>query len=218
MKSDHVKSNYYYPDWNKNNSEIFWGEIAPCEHVCQIYESDEVFMNLLESFVTHGIKSGDSVIIIATENHRNALNLRLKAQGFDLDKLYVTDQYIPLDAQATLSNFQVDNWPDEALFIHTVTILLNRAKKHGRKVRAFGEMVAILWANGYSGATVRLEHLWQEFCDKEKFSLFCAYPQSGFTQDANTSLDHICQSHTKMVNGWKKSPDDIFYKDSKRSI
>src|SRR5688500_19228341 len=55
-----------------------------------------------------------------------------------------------------------------------------------RSVRAFGEMVAVLWANGHNGATVRLEHLWHAFCQSEAFSLFCAYPKTGFTQDAST--------------------------------
>lgn len=30
-------------DWEKTNMQVFWGEIAPCDHVVQIYENDEVF-------------------------------------------------------------------------------------------------------------------------------------------------------------------------------
>jgi hypothetical protein len=26
--------------WSKAKAEVFWGEIAPCEHVVQIYEND----------------------------------------------------------------------------------------------------------------------------------------------------------------------------------
>ena len=72
----------------------------------------------------------------------------------------------------------INNWPDENLFRLLVIGLLHRAKRNKRPVRAFGEMVALLWAQGFNGATVQLEHLWNNFCETEAFSLFCAYPRS----------------------------------------
>jgi hypothetical protein len=77
----------------------------------------------------------------------------------------------------------------------------SRARQNEGRVRAFGEMVAVLWANGHNGATVRLEHLWHAFCQSEAFSLFCAYPKSGFTQDASTSIKEICATHSKVISG-----------------
>ena len=68
-------------------------------------------------------------------------------------------------------------------------------------MRAFGEMVAVMWGQGLSGATVRLEHLWHQFCAKEAFSLFCAYPRSGFTEDAEVSMKEICATHSQVVAG-----------------
>jgi hypothetical protein len=106
----------------------------------------------------------------------------------------------------------VNDWPDENLFNQLVTELIVRAKGGGRKVRAFGEVVAILWANGQVGATIRLEHLWNGFCENEAFCLFCAYPQSGFTQDASESVMHICEAHSKMVLHSDKSTTDLFYR------
>jgi hypothetical protein len=97
---------------------------------------------------------------------------------------------MPFDAEVVLSKFMINGWPDEDLFMDVITDLMRKAKSEGRHVRAFGEMVAILWAKGLVGATVRLEHLWNKFCEKQTFSLFCAYPQSGFTQDAGESVMH----------------------------
>jgi hypothetical protein len=34
--------------------EAFWGEIAPSEHLVQIYESDSAFTDTLEGFVAGG--------------------------------------------------------------------------------------------------------------------------------------------------------------------
>jgi len=66
-------------------------------------------------------------------------------------------------------------------------------------VRAFGEMVAILWAQGNSGATVRLEHLWQDLCQEQNLALFCAYPRCGFTLDSAQSIEDICAAHSRVI-------------------
>lgn len=200
-------------DWQKKEKQVFWGEIAPTEHILQIYEDDKEFIDVLEGFVGGGLKAGESVIIIATTSHLKALNKRLKEQ-FDLFSLTLRDQYIPLNAEEVLAQFMIDGWPDENLFYHLLTNLLLRARKRGARVRAFGEMVAILWAQGYSGATVRLEHLWSHYCKAEAFSLFCAYPRTGFTKDANSSLDDICNCHSKFIAGLDDTSSTVFFRET----
>jgi hypothetical protein len=93
----------------------------------------------------------------------------------------------------------VRGWPDEDRFTQVVTDILTRARGDGRKVRAFGEMVALLWAQGNIAATVRLEFLWQKLCQSEGFSLFCAYPKAGFTRDLSDSITEICAAHSRVV-------------------
>ena len=199
--------------WEKSTHQGFWGEIAPCEHVLQIYEDDQVFMDLLTGFVSGGIKAGDCVIVIATAAHLKTLEDQLAADGFNTFELKLKDQFIPMDAHAALAQFMVNGWPDELLFKHFVTQLIARAQRKKRKVRTFGEMVAILWAQGLNGATVQLEDLWNRFCETEAFCLFCAYPKSGFTQDALDSMMHICGAHSKVIAGWGKSKTELMYQN-----
>src|SRR5207244_11957125 len=97
------------------------------------------------------------------------------------------------------SKFMVNGWPDEELFQKTVYDLIRRARGVDRRVRAFGEMVALLWANGETAATVRLEHLWHQVCMTHIFTLFCAYPRSGFTKHPEDSLNEILSAHSKTI-------------------
>jgi len=186
-------------EWAQTGMDIFWGEIAPHDHILQIYEDDQAFMDMLVGFVSNGLQVGESVVIIGTTEHLKTLNQRLRDQGFDLFGLTLQDQYIPLNAEDTLSQFMISGWPDENLFYHLLANLLLRARKKGRQVRAFGEMVSVLWSQGHGGATIHLEQLWDKFCKTEKFSLFCAYPKSDFTEDATESLSKICRCHSKII-------------------
>ncbi|HEU5168199.1 MAG TPA: MEDS domain-containing protein [Chitinophagaceae bacterium] len=199
-------------EWETSNIQVFWGEIAPCEHMVQVYENEKIFLNTLEGFTGTGFLANDTVVIIATSKHLDALNERLRSQGFDLDNLIATDHYIPIDAEDLLSIFLVDDRIDENIFNSFITDLVIRAKKRNGKVRAFGEMVAILWEKGYCGATVQLENLWNQLHDKAPFTLFCAYPKNGFTQSSKDSINIICKQHAKVIDGYARPSTDIYYK------
>jgi hypothetical protein len=186
-------------DWEPSGPEIFWGEVTPGEHLVQIYEDDDVFLDTLAGFAGGGIRAGDGVIIIATAPHLEALGSRLTESGIDLAAAQEEDRYIPVDAEALLSRLVFRGWPDDYLFRQGVTELVTRAGSGGRRVRAFGEMVAILWASGQTAATVRLEHLWQGICQNEGLSLFCAYPKCAFTEDAAVSIQGLCALHSRIV-------------------
>ncbi len=197
-------------DWQKKKPEIFWAEISPSNHLIQIYEEDKTFLDSLEHFVSAGILNNEVTIIIGTSNHLSAIEHRLKAKGIDTKHARKTDLFIPLDAQETLDKFMVDGWPDEGLFERLVHSLIARAED--RRIRAFGEMVALLWGQGFTGATVRLEDMWNKFCHTGAFCLFCAYPKTGHTQDVSISMDHICNQHTTVVAGWNTEETDVLYK------
>ncbi|GAA4442873.1 hypothetical protein GCM10023188_43070 [Pontibacter saemangeumensis] len=200
-------------DWQHCNSETFWREIAACSHVLQIYENDQALLNLLEDFVVGGISVGDCVILIATEWHLAALEKRLRDQGLDTKTLYVACQYIPLNAKEMLEKFMVNGWPDEGLFVEAISSVFNRIRDNKQQVRAFGEMVSLLWGQGNGAATIRLEHLWNAFFEKETFSLLCAYPQDKFPDHATSALSCICKAHSRIITNSGEARFDLAYQD-----
>lgn len=177
----------------------FWAGMSPCEHFVHLYRDDASLLDLVQRFVADGLQGGDATIVIATPAHLSALDRRLAALGLDLVAARWQGQYLPMDARATLRQFMLPTGPDPAVFARVMGEVLRRARRNGRKVRAFGEMVSLLWDDGQSEATIRLERLWNAFCAEEALPLFCAYPQAAFGDDASAALSEICRAHTRLI-------------------
>jgi hypothetical protein len=181
------------------NIEMFRGEVSACDHFVQIYEDDRAFIDTLEGFIGGGLRGNDAAIVIVTLPHRQALEARMSENGIDVAAVIQEGRYVVLDAQETLSKFMIKDWPDDDRFATVIGSIISRAKANGRNVRAFGEMVALLWAQGHGAATVRLEYLWNELCRRESFALFCAYPKACFTQNAAESVAHVSATHSRVI-------------------
>jgi hypothetical protein len=198
--------------WIRCDTKAFWSDVVLRDHVVQIYDSDLMLLNTLMVFAADGFDAGDAVIVIATKNHLEILNSRLRIRKFDLDSLISAGQYIPLDATAALAKFMVNGWPEEHYFTNLITPVFKKARKDGRPIRAFGEMVALLWARGLSSAALHLEELWNRFSAKESFCLFCAYPKQGFDQDASAAVMHVCSAHSTLIASDENFASEIQFK------
>jgi hypothetical protein len=157
-------------------------------HAVQFYNDDVFLIETVSAFIAAGLKENGAIIVIATAQHREELRNTLQAANNSSIKY--------IDAVELLSAFMVDGWPNETRFISTVGPLLQRAALKG-PVRIFGEMAAVLWAEGKTRAAIRLEELGNELASQHAFSLLCAYPMSGFSdQKDNLSFLQVCQAHT----------------------
>lgn len=200
--------------WSISKTETFWKEIAPGEHVLQIYEDTEVFINTLAAFVGTGINAGESVVIIADPQHSRLLEEKLKEHVVHLETLVSGNRFIVQNAEDTLKEFMVDGFPDQEKFIESISATISRARgTENRKVRAFGEMVALLWDRGDREATLRLEQFWDRLCKKEKISLFCAYPRDIFNGPLHKHIGHICNSHSKIIRDTEKPLTEVMYQE-----
>jgi len=177
-----------------------WTGATEPEHFVQFYEADAFLISSLAGFIGAGLTEGDACVVVATGAHRDALDERLRTGGFDPDAARACGQYVSADASGMLSRFMVGGLPDAGRFSEVVGEIVARAATVGRRVRIFGEMVALLWTEENYDAAIRLEEFWNELHKTRPFTLFCAYPMCGFGGEARArGLGDVCTAHARVI-------------------
>ncbi len=179
--------------------EINWNEISDSEHFVQFYERDDFLVESVSRFIGASLAAGNAAIIIATPEHRDAISGKLAASGIDVAEAIAAGRYVVLDAARVLAEILVDDVPDQRRFNETVGQEIAKLAKHGRRIHAFGEMVALLWTDGNRDSAIRLEEFWNELAKERRFALFCAYPITGFAQPNQAEpFAGVCGCHTRV--------------------
>lgn len=175
------------------------GTFQRTEHFVQFYESDVFLLDSVTRYVAEGLRAGDGCVVIATEAHRAALAAKLLGHGFDVVNDGLGDRYFAFDAQETLSRFFVNDALKPDLFDEIIGGIVRNIGKSGRHIRAFGEMVALLAADGKFETATELEQLWNGLRTKHEFALFCAYSLSNFSGDTSGALLNVCGEHSQVL-------------------
>jgi len=173
---------------------------AEARHIVQFYEDDAFLCDIVARFVGAGIVAGESVVVIATELHRHAFCQRLKSDHVDVAAAKESGRLMMLDARETLERFMVDGQPDWDRFVEVVGGVLKTAAAHRGRVRAYGEMIDLLWRTGNPAGAVRLERMWNELGGRHDFSLLCAYVMHNFYKEEDAKgTEEICRAHSQVV-------------------
>lgn len=168
--------------------------LQECGHAVQFYDQDSFLIEKLKSFIEEGLNKGESVLVLATPSHRETLASRIN--GFRGHK-----GYCELDAAETLAQLLDNGRFDRVKFHAVIGQLLRKTAKTGNgRLRIFGEMVALLWEQGFPDDALYLERAWNELAVHHTFLLLCAYPMRGFSSHHH-SLDFqkICHTHSKIA-------------------
>lgn len=173
-------------------------------HSVHFYEHDEALIQRLRSIAVPAIDVGNSVIIVATEPHRQQLKTALAMSDVETQILEQQGRFIFADADELLATFMVDGFPDRERFFSVVGNLATRARQSAwnaqRGVTVFGEMVAVLWEQGNRIAALQLESLWNDLLYDREFHLHCAYPRNMFRTNAEAAMIRaICDVHSHVV-------------------
>jgi signal transduction histidine kinase len=177
-------------------------------HIVQFYETEEFLSDVVADFLQAGIAAGEPLVVIATEDHRRAFIQRLTSRGVDVAAGCESGQYTFLDARESLARFMVGGMPDWALFSTLIGGVLEKSESKGchARVRAYGEMVDLLWKDGNPKAAIRLEELWNEISEAYSFSLLCAYQMGLFERESDAQpFNHVCRAHSHVIPAEKYS-------------
>ena len=173
------------------------GEVGDQAHLVQFYDDDSRLADSVRDFLEPGLRIGHPAVVVATERHRRQFDAALSAAGVDVGKARADGRYLDVDAEEALHRFMVDDAPDPVLFDATVSGLLAAAGAGGGPARVYGEMVAVLWAEGNVGAALAVEDLWNRLGAAHRFALLCAYPAATFDAGAPAgSLRAVCERHS----------------------
>jgi hypothetical protein len=163
------------------------------DHLVEFYETEESLIATVTEYLVPALRGHEAAIVVATAEHRAAMADGIRSAGIDLEEATADGRYQAHDAAELLSCVMVGGAPDPARFDEVVEQLLEDAGD--RPVRIYGEMVALLWAEGDVTSTIALEDLWNLLLDVHGFSLFCGYPISGFDVQSRSVFEHICGQH-----------------------
>jgi hypothetical protein len=158
-------------------------------HAVQFYGNEQSLFTTVAGFLGEGLISGQPAIV----EH-------LCGRLIDCESARRSGSLLLLDAEDTLGQFMVGDAPDPDLFEQNVGRLIRQiVDGRGRPlVRAYGEMVDVLWKQGRPEAAIKLEILWNKLALKHRFALLCGYAMGNFYKQAR-HLEDVCAQHTQLL-------------------
>lgn len=172
-------------------------EISLGDHWVRIHREDAELVEDVVVGTGQALRCGQGVVVIATAEHRARFAGGLRRSGVGVDTAQAAGRLAWLDAtevaEALLASDAIDKRRFEQLIARPVRQLV---KQYGA-VHAYGEIVAVLWAQGQVLAALELEQLWDGLLAELPLSLLCGYPadvvESG---DAVADYQALCEAHS----------------------
>ena len=182
-------------------------QAKPQEHVVQLYgEDDQLLVRNVSRYLLEGLRQGDGMLVVATADHSASIVRQLANETSLVAEAVQGGRLVMADAGATLERLMAEGRPDQQLFRTVLEPMLDKVRECTTtgKVRAFGEMVGLLWARGERYEAIRLEEFWNELLKGSDFSLYCAYPIDIFSDCFQmSSLTGVLAAHTHTFAGPK---------------
>lgn len=147
------------------------------EHALHLYRDDARLATTVAIFLAPAFAEGQAILTIGTRAHVASIEQRLRTDGHDVDRARWRGQYLSLDAEQLIPRLLLDGLPTAETFDEVVGRHVTRLAGHHGGVRAFGEIVSLLWRDGRRAAGLRLEDLWNDALGLHSLALVCGYPE-----------------------------------------
>jgi MEDS: MEthanogen/methylotroph, DcmR Sensory domain len=181
------------------DTTLDWPELlrhpGPSDHMVQLYSDLDFLVEGVARYLGTGLKQGEAALAIARPEHRARF-----AQALERDGLHPSPALVLVDADEMLATFMREGMPEWTSFHKAVGGAIATLRLQYPAVRAYGEMVDILWQRGEQRAAIRLEEFWNELRTLQTFSLLCAYGIDPLeTESYGGTLEGVCRCHTHLI-------------------
>ena len=176
------------------------------DHVVQLYgRDDQLLARNVSRYLAEGLKRQDGLVVVATPDHTQVIARHLAEEAAIATLEAEREGRLRfLDARETLDRLLIDGQPNETLFDAVVGSVMREAEARSGsgKVRAFGEMVGLLWSERRYAEAGRLEALWNGLLAGREYSLYCAYGIDLLDNAMDKADMHsIVGAHTHLLAG-----------------
>lgn len=170
------------------------------DHFVQLYQEETFLRAAVSEYVGNGLRRGDGALLITTPQHAEDFIQALEDAGLPVRDALSCGQLVVLDAQETLQKFSPGGMPDWQTFHVLIGGAIAEMRLQYPNVRAYGEMVDLLWQRGERDAAIRLEEFWNDLAKLQTFSLLCAYYMDNLDAAAYAGpLECVCNVHTHLI-------------------
>jgi hypothetical protein len=167
----------------------------------QFYDRDEeLLVTKVGHYLFEGWKDGEALLVVGAAERNRAIGEQLSALGLDPASVATSDRLLFLDGQQLVNRILAQGPPEWGRFDALIGSAVRELEaRHGR-VRAYGEMVGILWARKQYAEAERIEEFWNRLMRGVALSLFCAYPIDILHTDLDmTAVNAVLAAHTHVL-------------------
>jgi MEDS: MEthanogen/methylotroph, DcmR Sensory domain len=173
------------------------GSVA-APHLVQFYSGAERLADSLSPIFADSLLKGETVVVVAANDHRDALDSALAHAGVNLSAEYRSGRYLPLDVEQALDHFMTPTGPDPDLFRSAIGGTIEKARRRTGSVNAYGELAGRLAERGDLAAALEVETLVDRMLQQHPFRLLCGYPRE-LVGGAGPVFDSICALHDAVI-------------------
>ncbi|HTM01905.1 MAG TPA: MEDS domain-containing protein [Vicinamibacterales bacterium] len=176
---------------------------AAYPHAVKFYHDEHSLARTVAEFIAPGLQNREPAIVIATPEHRRVIAAELTLRHVNVAQRERSGDLQMVDTDALLNRFMVGTEPDPLAFHATIDELIARACKDRSPcpVRAYGELVDVLWKRANAAAAIQLEVLWNQVAIQSQFSLLCGYAVGNFFKEISNgpTFQTVCDQHNHII-------------------
>lgn len=199
------------------------GSAPEWDHEALLYDDDDALSASVAEFLFDGFRLGDPLVVLCTRARRDSLIKRFAASGLDWNEARRSRQIQWMDARTALESIMIGRVPDRARFRSYIGGMIRAGLSGGAlppgdraggalppedpaggagiapRVRAYGELVDLLWQDGDDQGALLLEDLWNDLGRSYSLSLLCAYCRGNLYRESGLrSWSEVCQRHASV--------------------